>query len=173
MGYRRYIKTLFSTHTILLQRAWRDDSNYTLKDLKKNRNWLGVLFEVNYDLIWWSFKVYDKQQQQLKESSDELQQQDEQQLEPRRSCRIPKKNRRFIELWRASQGRNESRGSSHYSALVHGRKESSFIQQINASYVAGVILILCSRASILGKLLFQFLYLNSAMRQRTHAFNIQ
>ena len=40
----------------------------------------------------------DKQQQQLKESSDELQQRDEQQLEPRRSCRIPKKNRRFIEL---------------------------------------------------------------------------
>jgi len=40
----------------------------------------------------------DKQQQQLKESSDELQQRDEQQLEPRRSCRILKKNRRFIEL---------------------------------------------------------------------------
>ena len=40
----------------------------------------------------------DKHQQQLKESSDELQQRDEQQLESRRSCRIPKKNRRFIEL---------------------------------------------------------------------------
>jgi len=24
---------------------------------KKNHNWLGVLFEVNYDLIWWYFKV--------------------------------------------------------------------------------------------------------------------
>ena len=40
----------------------------------------------------------DKQQQQLKESIDELDSRDEQQLEPRRSCRIPKKNRRFIEL---------------------------------------------------------------------------
>lgn len=46
----------------------------------------------------------------------------------------------------------------------------SFIQQINASYVAGVILILCSSASILGKLLFQFLYLNSAIdRELTHS----
>jgi len=32
------------------------------------------------------------------------------------------------------------------------------------------ILIVCSRASILGKFVISFLYLNSGMRQRNHSF---